>query len=64
MEPWAELPKVLTLAKEQHVAIKITGACTLSRERFPFRNIWDPVCRVIDALGSTAACGDGLDTRS
>ena len=29
-EPWAELPKVLTLAKQQNVAIKITGACTLS----------------------------------
>ncbi len=29
-EPWAELPKVLTLAKLPHVTIKITGACTLS----------------------------------
>jgi len=50
-EPWAELPKVLTLAKMQHVAMKITGACTLSREPFPFRDIWDPICRVIDAFG-------------
>ncbi len=50
-EPWAELPKVLTLAKEQQVVIKITGACTLSREPFPYRDIWDPVCRVIDAFG-------------
>ena len=29
-EPWAELPKVLALAKFPHVAMKITGACTLS----------------------------------
>jgi L-fuconolactonase len=50
-EPWAELPKVLTLAKQPNVAIKITGACTLSRESFPYRDIWDPVCRIIDAFG-------------
>src|SRR5580658_6636183 len=50
-EPWAELPKVLTLAKLQNVAIKITGACTLSHEAFPYSDIWDPVCRVIDTFG-------------
>jgi L-fuconolactonase len=50
-EPWAELPKVLTLAKLQNVAIKITGACTLSREPFPYKDIWDPVCRVMEAFG-------------
>jgi L-fuconolactonase len=50
-EPWAELPKVLTLAEQPNVAIKVTGACTLSREKFPYSDIWDPVCRVIDAFG-------------
>ncbi|MFY9693854.1 MAG: amidohydrolase family protein [Xanthobacteraceae bacterium] len=50
-EPWADLPKVLTLAKFDHVAIKITGACTLSHEAFPYNDIWDPVCRMIDAFG-------------
>jgi len=49
--PWAELPKVLTLAKLPHVAIKISGACVLSHEPFPFNDIWDPVARVIDAFG-------------
>ena len=49
--PWAELPKVLTLAKFPHVAMKITGACTLSLEPFPYDDIWDPVCRMIDAFG-------------
>ena len=49
--PWAELPKVLSLAKLPHVAIKISGACVLSREPFPFNDIWDPVARVIDAFG-------------
>ena len=51
VEPWAELPRVLTLAKQRHVAIKISGACTLSREQFPYTDIWHPVCRVIDAFG-------------
>jgi L-fuconolactonase len=49
--PWAELPKVLTLANLPNVAIKITGACTLSHEPFPYNDIWDPVCRVIGAFG-------------
>ena len=48
-QPWAELAKVLTLAELPHVAIKITGACTLSLEPFPYNDIWDPVCRMIDA---------------
>ena len=50
-DPWAELPKVLTLADLDNVAIKISGACTLSRESYPFNDIWDPVCRMIDAFG-------------
>jgi L-fuconolactonase len=50
-EPWAELPKVLTLAKLSNVAIKISGACTLSHQPFPYNDIWDPVCRVIDTFG-------------
>jgi len=50
-EPWAELPKVLTLAALDNVALKITGACTLSKEPFPYGDIWDPVCRLIDAFG-------------
>jgi L-fuconolactonase len=49
--PWADLPQVLTLAKLPNVAIKITGAGTLSRQPFPYADIWDPVCRVIDAFG-------------
>jgi predicted TIM-barrel fold metal-dependent hydrolase len=49
-EPWAELPKVLTLAAFGNVAIMISGACTLSRQPFPYPDIWDPVCRIIDAF--------------
>ena len=50
-EPWAELPQVLTLATCRNVTMKITGACTLSREAYPYDDIWDPVCRMIDAFG-------------
>lgn len=50
-EPWAELPKVLALAAHQNVAMKISGACTLSRTGYPYDDIWDPVCRIVDAFG-------------
>jgi predicted TIM-barrel fold metal-dependent hydrolase len=49
--PWAELPQVLELAALPNVAMKITGACTLSHQPFPYADIWDPVCRMIDAFG-------------
>ena len=50
-EPWADLPKVLALAKFPNARIKISGACTLSREPFPYKDIWDPVMQIIDAFG-------------
>ncbi len=49
--PWAELPQVLTLAAFENVAMKISGACTLSQQTYPFADIWEPVCRMIDAFG-------------
>jgi len=50
-EPWANLPSVLQLAAYPNVAIKITGACTLSREAFPYNDIWAPLSRIFDAFG-------------
>ena len=50
-EPWADLPKVLDLAKRRNAVIKVSGACTLSREPYPFNDIWDPLARVFDAWG-------------
>jgi predicted TIM-barrel fold metal-dependent hydrolase len=50
-EPFAELPKVLKLAAHPNVTIKISGACTLSREPFPYKDIWDPLARIFDAYG-------------
>jgi predicted TIM-barrel fold metal-dependent hydrolase len=50
-EPFADLPKLLALAAHDNVAVKISGACTLSREPFPYKDIWDPLGRVFDAFG-------------
>jgi predicted TIM-barrel fold metal-dependent hydrolase len=50
-EPWAELPKVLELAKRRNAVIKVSGACTLSRDGYPYADIWDPLARVFDAWG-------------
>ena len=50
-EPWAELPKVIQLAAYDNVRIKVSGACTLSHERFPYNDIWDPLARIFDAFG-------------
>jgi hypothetical protein len=50
-EPFADLPKLLALAAHHNVAVKISGACTLSHEQFPYKDIWDPLGRVFDAFG-------------
>ena len=50
-EPWAELPTVLTMAEQPNIAIKISGACTLSHEPFPYPDIWEPLGRIFDAFG-------------
>lgn len=50
-EPWADLPKILELAKRPNAVIKVSGACTLSKEPYPFPDIWDPLQRVFDAWG-------------
>ena len=48
-QPWADLPKVLALAAYPNVAIKITGACTLAHDPFPYKDIWDPLGRIFEA---------------
>lgn len=50
-EPWADLPKLLALAAYPNAQVKISGACTLSREAYPYNDIWDPIRRIIDAFG-------------
>jgi L-fuconolactonase len=50
-EPFADLPKLLALAAHDNVAVKISGACTLSHEPFPYRDLWDPLGRIFDVFG-------------
>jgi len=50
-EPFADLRQLLALAPHDNVAVKISGACTLSHEPFPYKDIWDPLGRVFDAFG-------------
>jgi len=50
-EPFADLANVVSLAAYDNVAIKISGACTLSHQLFPFPDIWEPLGKVFDAFG-------------
>ena len=50
-EPWADLDNVLSMAEFDHVAIKISGACTLSHEPFPYPDIWQPLSKLFEAFG-------------
>ena len=49
--PWADVPKLLALAAHDNITVKISGACTLSHEAFPYEDIWDPLGRIFDAFG-------------
>ena len=50
-DPFGDLPIVLAAAELENVAIKISGACTLSHKPFPYPDIWEPVSRIFDAYG-------------
>lgn len=49
--PFADLPKLLALAEHDNIVLKITGACTLSHDPFPYNDLWDPLGRIFDAFG-------------
>lgn len=49
--PFGDLETVLALADCANVAIKITGACTLSHAGYPYGDIWDPLARMFDRFG-------------
>ena len=50
--PFERLPDLLALAKHANVYPKLTAIPALSNEPYPFRDIWDPVLRVVDAFGA------------
>ena len=49
--PFRDLEEVLALADFDNVAIKISGACTLSQEAFPYSDIWPALTRIFEAYG-------------
>jgi predicted TIM-barrel fold metal-dependent hydrolase len=50
-EPFADLPRLLALAAHDNIAVKVSGACTLSHRPFPYPDIWDPLFRIFDVFG-------------
>jgi|TARA_Y100000310_G_scaffold343480_1_gene451341 predicted TIM-barrel fold metal-dependent hydrolase len=50
-EPFADLDNVVSLAAHDNVAIKISGAGTLSHQPFPYTDIWEPLGKIFDAFG-------------
>jgi len=50
-EPFADLANVLSLAELDNVAIKISGACTLSHQPFPYADIWESLGKIFNAFG-------------
>jgi predicted TIM-barrel fold metal-dependent hydrolase len=49
-QPFADLPKLLKLAAHDNIVVKISGACTLSHQPFPYNDLWEPLGRIFDAF--------------
>ncbi len=63
-DAWADLPKVVRLAKRNNAVSEITDACILSKHPCPFPDIRDPLKRIFDAWGfRSLPVGHGLDAR-
>jgi L-fuconolactonase len=50
-QPFSDSPKLLDLAAHDNIVVKVTGACTLSHQPFPYNDLWGPLCRIFDAFG-------------
>ncbi len=50
-DSFSDLANVLALGAFDNVAIKISGACTLSHQPFPYSDIWEPLRQIFDAFG-------------
>jgi predicted TIM-barrel fold metal-dependent hydrolase len=47
---WEKLPNLLALAKYPNVHVKFCGAPTLSKEKFPYNDVWPYLHQIIDAF--------------
>jgi predicted TIM-barrel fold metal-dependent hydrolase len=50
-DPWQRLPGVISMAKYPNVAVKLSGAITLSLKPFPHADMWLHLHKLIDAFG-------------
>lgn len=50
-DPWDRLEGLLSLAEFDNVAVKLCGIPLLSREAYPFADVWPNLNRVISAFG-------------
>ncbi len=50
-DAWDDLPSLLELARRPNAVLKVSGACTMAREPYPYPDIWEPLARVFDAWG-------------
>ncbi|MGI9597131.1 MAG: amidohydrolase family protein [Acidimicrobiales bacterium] len=50
-DPWRLLDPLLAMARYENVVVKVSGACTLSHEPFPYPDIWPPLERLFEAYG-------------
>ena len=50
-EALVALGDLLALSRHANVAVKVTGAVTLSRRPFPYDDLWEPLARLFDAFG-------------
>jgi predicted TIM-barrel fold metal-dependent hydrolase len=50
-QPFADIDHLVELARRSNVAVKLSGVPALSREPFPFRDLWPQLHRVIRAFG-------------
>lgn len=57
---FASLPEMLALARHPNVSVKLSGAPSNSSGSYPWRNIHDPIKRIVDAFGP-ARCFWGTD---
>lgn len=46
-----DLPELLALARLPNVAVKVSGAPSYSRQPYPFRDVHEPIRRIVDAFG-------------
>ena len=49
--PFATLPDLLALAGQPNVAVKLSGAPTLSEQDYPYPDLWPHLRRIVDAFG-------------